>query len=1780
MTGMNLNYAINPKFNIGATIMNLSEMPLTMKTEPGMESLNNTLFGFNTNYATQSQALTNLLDKLPFIELTAPSQITFSAEYAQLKPGHYQSKYGGNYSYIDDFEQAKMPIDLRSPYSWFLSSTPSMFNESRFSNNIDYGKNRSLLAWYYIDGLFTRKSSLTPIHIKNDNEQLSNHYVREILETEIYPDKDQRFNESTSIQVLNLAYYPTERGPYNLDDEEIDADGKLLNPEKRWAGITRKIESGNTDFEAQNIETIEFWLLDPFIYKPNSSGGDLYINLGEVSEDILKDEKKFFENGLPIDKDTAKVEKTVWGLIPKQQSLVYAFDNTEGARKLQDVGLNGLSSEEELTYPTYADYLSNLQRKLTPEKMAEFQQDPAGDNFHYFRGSDYDAAQTPILARYKHYNGTEGNSADNSDSNEKYSTAAKLVPDVEDINQDNTLNETENYFQYKISLNPHKMNVGENFIVQKREVKPYLKNGKDETVTWYQFKVPIQSFTDKQGNINDFRTIRFMRMFMTGFSDSIVLRFGTFELVRGEWRTYTKELSAYHGNASLSISTVNIEENGSKEPVNYIMPPGVNRILDPSQPQLRQQNEQAMSMKIIGLETGDARAIYKNSGLDSRQYRRIQMFAHAEKLAEDPNDLQDNDLSIFLRLGSDYKNNYYEYEIPVKVTPAGRYVDTNSSRETVWPQSNMFDFPFELLTNLKLTRNQEKRKAGSDVTYYTPFSGIDPEKPMNRVTVLGNPSISNIKVIMIGVRNNSKSAKSTEVWVNELRLTDFNEDGGWAGNANLFVGLSDLGSVNLTGRKETTGFGSLDQGIMERNLDDRQQMNVSTQVDIGKFFPEKAKVNIPMYYSYTEDVVSPKYNPLDQDVLMKDALDAAGGKVERDSIKGYSQDKVTTRSINFNNVSVDVRSKKPMPYDPANLTMSYSFVENYKQDATTEYEHSTGNDFNLNYSYSPPIKPWKPFSNTPKKPDPKKQKTDSIPKSQPKPASNTPMSKFLKEFEIGFLPKTIHLNSEITRSYFEIQLRDLGSQAENMLPASFREDFFWNRSTDLQWSLTKNLNLTFNSGTNARIESPHVQVNKKFNPDQYSLWKDSVMQSIRDLGTPLEYKQTFSAIYTVPFQAIPALNFINAGLKFNSGYEWNRGAMIDDPDIQIGNVIQNHRDMGIDNVTFNMLNLYNKSKFLNEVNQKYSRKKPTAAPRRNNNSAQKQNEANKTKEQDAKKAAAEKRKKKFEGNIALNPDSATVVKHQLDNTNLRITARNEAGKLYKLKFKTIDNNSIRITNKDSMNLKLIISQLPPRDESSLYKLAQGTARVAMMVRSVGFSYSQGFEMMVPNFSRNIDDFLGQGSSPYGKAPGFDFAFGMVGTDFLDKVRKNNWLIKNDANITPAMYNNTHTFNFTALLEPVVGMRVNLTGTRTNTNRNEMYFMYDGAPNKLSGDFRMSTIALGSAFESMNANNGYYSKAFETFLSNRQKIARRLEGIYLRTSFPDAGFLAGNPEYVGNSYNPDIHGPIDANSTDVLIPAFIAAYTGKNPKSVGLSAFPSLKNLLPNWAITYDGLLQIPAINKNFKTFTLEHTYSSTYAVGMFNSFLGWVGADSDGIGFIENVTTGRPYPSSPYDITAVSISEAFNPLIGVNSTLLNNMSFKLQYNAKRNVNLNVSAYQIVEMHENNITFGTGYRFDNFNKVLKIKKTGGANFNNEMKFSADIAFNRTQTLIRKIEDNLTQATAGNSNTTLKLKADYNLSKMITMQAFFDRQLTMPLISANAYPVAKSSFGVSVKINLTR
>ncbi len=1744
LLGLDLQYQFNKHLNFGATLLHFSEKALTEKVNIGDEVVNNSMLGFNLSYNNDFMWLTNLVNKIPTVSATQPSHLSLTAEYAHLMPHSQKSGSNRGSSYVDDFESTQTGIDLRSPYSWFLASTPyesgpdALFPEASLSDNVDYGKNRALLNWYYIDRMFTqRNSSLAPGYLKSDLAQLSNPYVREVTSREIFPGRQLNYGESPLIQTLNLSFYPTERGPYNLDADNIDDKGRLLYPERRWGGIMRRLD--NTNFEQSNIEYIQFWVMNPFLDpdNPNYDGGDLYINLGEISEDILKDGLKSYENGIPYDGNDQFLSETVWGRVSRQNSLTYSFDNAKGSRLVQDVGLDGLPNDDEFIFPSYRDYIDRLRTKLSAATIEEMQRDkfspfndPAGDNYHFYRGYDYDEERLGVLARYKRYNGVEGNSLSPEDAPDPLYQSSKSTPDVEDINQDNTLNEYERYFQYKISIRPEDLVVGKNYITDKQVSIVPTVDGKDPEVEWYQFKIPLSDFERKVGTINDFSTIRFMRMFMTGFKAVTHLRFATLELVRGEWRGYDFNLNN-RGDApaegQLDISVVNIEENAEREPVNYVLPPGVNRITDPGQSQIVQLNEQSMSLKVTDLNAGDARGVYRNTMLDLRNYKRMQMWIHAEALIDNITDLKSGELSLFVRLGSDVKSNYYEYEIPLSLTPPGKYYDfPGSDREIVWPLSNYLNFNLQSLVNLKKQRNTAKRNEESGVGFATLYTGRDPDNERNRMAVIGNPSLSDVRVVLIGVRNNSTTTKAGTVWVNELKVTDFNEEGGWAAKANATLNVSDIATLNFGAHVETAGFGGVDQSLNERRLDDYEQYNFAIQGDVGRLLPEAVKLRAPIYYSISKEKTSPKYNPLDQDVLLKDALEECAGKQERDSIENYAIDRSTVENFSLSGLQFDVKSKNPMPWDPANFTINFSFNRQTKMDPTTEYEYTNDYRGALQYSYSPYIKGFKPFKGI---------------------KSKSKNAKFLKEWELNWLPTTIAFSTNISRYYYEQQTRS-ETDAMFQLPVSVSKNFLWDRQLSLNWNITKSLSLSFNSNTSARIEETVGAVNRKLFPDKYREWKDIVWQSILSMGTPWAYNQTFTAQYRAPFNKIPIIDFLTASASYNATYRWDRGATVDG--INVGNSIANQGAWTADG-RINFENIYNKVPLLKEINKRFAN---TRRP-----------------------AARKPKPKKFERNLALLPDTALVIKHNLRNRKVKVNAATADGKPFAVKSRVIDPNNVEILTRGEENLKFTITEILDEKKPLLTDIGEYALRLVMSPRNVSVRYRNSHSMSLPLFRPDIGNIFGQSRSYGPMSPGLDFAFGFSGEHYIDKALSRGWLMTDDGQTSPAVWSRTNELNIETNFEIFKGFKVQLTFNRTDNRTQQIQFMYDGMPTSLSGSYTKTHCAIASALRSSKVDNGYYSDAFAKFLQYIPIVRSRVEAQYAGLSYPDAGFIAGTPQ-AGLPFDPSI-GSVSETSSDVLIPAFVAAYSGSNASRATLDPFPSFASVLPNWRITYEGLINLGNMRKTFKSFTLNHAYQCTYTVGSYSSYLNWISADGQNLGFTLDALTGKPMPSSPYNISSVAINESFAPLIGVSSIMQNNIKFSAEYRDKRTLTLNSSAGQVVEATSRGLTFGAGYKIVNFNTVLKIKGSQKG-VSNDLDLDANFSIQNNQALIRRIESNYTQATSGTKTVNINFTAKYILSRRVTLSAYFDHQVNTPIVTNSAFPTTNTSYGISMNLSLAR
>jgi cell surface protein SprA len=1668
LVGTHVDYRISDDFMLGGTILNLTEKPYSKKVNSGDEPISNTIWGLDGTYRTESNLLTKIVDFLPLLETKEKSMLTAQGEFAHLIPGHQRAIGESGTAYIDDFEASSTGIDIKNPGAWFLASLPNdpdLFPESALGNqsprlgNLNSGANRALMSWYNIDPAFYRNSTNTPSHIANDDTQLSNHSVREVLEKEVFPNRDPQYaTQVSNLPIFNLSYNPSKRGPYNFDTDNITTTGLLLNPENRWAGIMRKLET--TDFELQNIEFVEFWIMDPFNEdSENQNGGNLIMNLGNVSEDVLKDGFKSFENGLPSSEILENIddESSVWGRMPTTFALTNSFDVDAESRQYQDVGLDGLRDVDERAFFDTA-YIQKIETiyGVNSEAYTLANTDPSSDNYTYFLGDALDGQSASILKRYEYFSGIDGNSAIPNPT----PTMSTTIPNTEDINFDNTLNESESYYHYNIPLFPN-MQIGDSYITDIQETTAKTPTG-DRSIKWYQFKIPVQQPDKTVGSIRDFKSIRFIRMLLKDFDQPIVMRFATLELVRGEWRRYNFSLKTegeYVPNdnsstTSFDVSVVNIEENAEKIPVPYVLPPGIEQEVDNTTTYVRRQNEQSLVLKVCDLEDGDSRAAYKTFNNDFRTYKRLKMYVHAEASGEVESALQDGELSLFVRLGTDFNDNYYEYEIPLKVTPWGV---SRLDDQLIWPIENELNITFEQLLDAKQERNKALRD-GIHSSTTDPFSGTD-----KQVTVVGNPNISMVKAIMLGVRNPRKgspnstsnddgSSKCGEIWLNELRLTDFDERGGYAANGRINARLADFANVNLTGSMSTIGFGSIDQSLTARQKYDAYQYDFSSTFALGNFFGEKAAIKIPMYVGISEAIQNPQYNPLDPDITLKASLDELQSNEEKEELKEIAQDLTKRKSINFTNVRKNKSSSagnKTKIYDIENLSATYSRNETFSRNVSLKERTTVSTKASLNYTYSSKPKNIKPF-----------QKVKLF---------KNKYFALLKDFNFYNLPKSISFQTDLDRYYNKTQFRNINNP-DFTLPPYYNKAFVWNRNYSIKYDLTRTLKTEFKVNNSASIDEPQGELVRS--DPYYQEKKDSVWNNILNFGRPTLYHHSLNASYNVPLNKFPLTSWINLNTKYFANYDWLAAPL----SLQsLGNTIQNSNNKQI-NSTFNFGQLYNKVPFLKKLNRTSSR------------------------------------------NVTRGRGS----------TRESIRLPNEA------------QDTVRVSMKDIVN---------------------GVLKTALLVKNISISYRRNQGVVLPGFNKK-PHFFGQDWDAM--APGIPFALGSQNIDIRELSSQGGWLTSNTDLNQFFKLTNSETLNLRGTLEPIKGFRIELTANRTKTNNSQEIYKYD--PNL--GDYEsFNTIENGShsiSFISWNTSfikddDNYSNATFQQFRDNREVIANRLAGSnpYDNSIVDSTGYPLG----------------YQSNSQDVLIPAFLAAYSGKNASSVGLNNFPNIP--LPNWRINFDGLRNLKWIKKRMNNIVLSHSYQSTYSVGNYVTSLDYEEGFDQWPNAINEATLNY---YDKYEINQVTLRESLNPLFKIDMTFKNSMTARLEIKKERTLSLGLSNNQLTDRSSDEWIVGTGYRIKELS--FNVRAAGKQRkISSDLDLKLDFSLRSNKVIIRKIEENQEEITGGNSVITLKFTADYVVSSRFNLRLFFDKVMTNPYVS-NTFPSAITNGGFSVRFTLAQ
>ena len=1733
--GVRLDYIANKKLTLGATIVRLSERPIFTKQSYGDDPIKNAMYGFDIDYRSDWPRLTKWLDKLPFYSTKAMSSVTAYAEAALLDPGHPKQINGADKTgqiYIDDFEGTRAGIDLRFPLiSWAMASIPQgnngpggvspLFPESALNDSVGSGYNRAKIAWYNIESVLQEKNnSNNPL--KGNLTELSKPEVRQVLQKEIFPKRSTQYGEGL-LTTFDLAFFPKDRGPYNFEYRagRTDASGKLLNPKQSWGGLMRNIDQ--TDFETGNIEYIEFWLQDPFIRNTaNPNGGQLYFNLGNISEDILKDGQRQYENGLRTPTNNATLDSsTQWGQTPSNPlQVTNAFSNEPSDRVYQDVGYDGLQDDGERRRfkANYLDRLLALYGANSPIYQRALL-DPSGDNFIPYRDAAYDQAPvTGILQRYKNINNPSGNSPI-ADNNTQFVNAFTQYPDAEELNRDNTMNEVEEYFQYKVDIKPN-MTSGSNFITDVRTPTITLADGTTRVEKWYLFRIPVSQYNLKVGNIPDFKSIRFIRMFLNGFDDSVVMRFGKLELVRNQWRKFRNSIDTTGMFTTLpapdpttvNVLAVNIEENDQRQPIPYRIPPGIERQQQISNNnQTVYQNEQSISMQVCGLPQNDARGLFKTFNLDMRQYGKLSMFIHAESV-QGAQVVEDGDMNGVVRIGNDFSGNYYEIKIPLKVTLPG-----TSDSLKIWPEENNLDFDLNELTDLKFRRN----KSG------TPPSKYYKETRANgrSYAIIGNPNLGEVKGMLLAVENVNQENLCTEVWFNELRFSKLDEEGGWAALARADIRLADLGTITVAGTAKSKGFGPLEGRVNDRQREDVYTLDVSATIEAGKLLPKKLGLQIPVYAGISQIHKTPEYDPYALDLKLKDVLkEAPGGK--RDSIRNDAKDVTTIKTINFTNVKkLKTDGKRPKIWSVTNFDFNYSYIQTLSHNPLIERDELRRTRGALGYSYAPQTKPFEPFKKLIK--------------------SKSKWLQLIKDINFNYTPSQISFKADVFRQFGATRVRNVGG-GPYKIPETYNKYFTFDRYYIMQWNLTRSIAIDFMATNNARIDEPFGRIDSKIK-------KDSIRSNLLKGGRNTNYHQEATVTYNVPTNKIPLLDWTTLRATYNTKYNWLASSQLLESRL-LGNTLANTQTRTI-NGELKFEELYNKWRFLRAVN--------TPTPQQQNNGG---NKSGGKDQGDGKKGKADNKSgnNKDGGDVKNNQSLPNLPQVEVAGGGFRYdTIRNKQGKIVKIK---------------KIKVKKVKEKKNPNELPEISALPKFFLRLLTSVKRAGIQYTEDFGTTLPGY---MDSTHILGNNFKSRQPGFGYIFGyQPDTNWINKFGTKG-LLSMDTLVSEMIrqrYNQR--LNITAQVSPFRDFNIDINLDKTYDKQySELYkdtSKFDNVgltrlnPYAL-GSFSVSYISYQTLFTKFNPN--LISETFQEFQNNRAILSKRLAGL--------------------NPYQGGIVDPNDPNyfkgygrySQDVIIPAFLAAYTKKDPTSIKFTknSNPNLRSNpfsgiipKPNWTVTYNGLSRLRGMDKIFTNFTLRHGYHSTFSMNSFNTALLFTDPNRVGYPYFRDTLTGNFIPY--FLVPNITIQEAFDPLIEVDMTFTNQLTMRFEYKKSRQLSLSLIDYQLAENRSTEVTFGFNWRQKGVPLIKKLPFMKGK-LDNDVTFKMDFSLRDDATSNSKLDQNQAFGTAGQKVIRIAPSIDYVVNNRVSVKLYFEQTRNIPKIS-NSFPITNTRGGLQVRISLAQ
>ena len=1150
--GLRADYDVTDNIHLGGTYFTLRERPNQDKLMVGDEPVNSSVFGFDGDAEFEAPWLTRAVDWLPFLSTREESWISFSGEFAQLRPDvahppavqraidndELFSDEERGISYIDHFEGSRRSIDISRAGRWNLAAAPlgipgydgEIENAgSSLSDHVQRTDMRAQFSWYTVPRAVQELTGENPGDFPE---------TRPISVQDVFPNRDVERGEDR-IQTLDIHYNPHDRGPYNYNH---DLRNLLENRrDDMWGGMTTTLASGQDNFRRDNIEFLEFWV-QPLLPEGREGrpadiedyDGKIYIDVGSVNEDVVASGVLNTEDGLERAR-RLEVGPEGRSYIGRPRPDLTGQFSTETI-ELENIGLDGASSDpdaENSEQVLFADFIERMEEQYSEdsEMLEQIRNDPSNDNFVYFEESAVD--DLPLPERFHRMNGYyEGNALSTGDRR-----PVTNRPNTEGLLNPARLNTEDSHFQYEIDLNPAdstSLSIGENFIVDKID-------GPNPADRWYLVRVPLSEYERNIGDIDDLERVSHIRMWMSGYEQEFTMRFASMELVGNQWQLAPELNRIEDANTDFQIATINIEENANRQPIPYRSPVGAIRATDRTSQQQTRGNEQSLQLNVEDLQSGDTRFIRRSytESLDLLNYSNLRMFVHGEGYEER------DDVELVMRFGSDLENQYYEYRQPISPTDPdhvfqelrgedGESLDSATEEEEadrIWiPDSNSVNIELSALNALKQARDLDEFDQDE---LYVRDDLLENAAPDAEIAVVGNPSLTSINEVAIGIRNphGDESGKGVpaldaEVWVNELRVSGFDDEQGWAANVRARIDLADFATINARYNRETDGFGSLDSGLGGRRTSDMHSYDLSTDMNLHRFIPERYGWNIPVSLSGRRRQETPRYLPQEGDIRFSDFEDAVRASelseeeqdLQIDSMLDQIRTEEESYSINVSGVSKSNSQSPILEHTIDNLRMSYVYnyseAQSHRELFNDSWDYRVSADYNLSLPEISRIHPFRFFE-------------------------GWPVFGAFSNVGFAYMPSSFNTGANIQRRYSESQRRHF----EGEDPFDIQQTHRFNLNTDLSFNYNLTRTITTSFSTSSSLDLASIGIEEFEDIDEFrtipsfkvfeEIITDSDVSPRRS-----DYQESYSANWSPNLDYFDYLDWLQYDASYRGGYSW------------------------------------------------------------------------------------------------------------------------------------------------------------------------------------------------------------------------------------------------------------------------------------------------------------------------------------------------------------------------------------------------------------------------------------------------------------------------------------------------------------------------------------------------------------------------------------------------------------------------------------------------------------------